>query len=90
MITALSLALEALQKERQRSDRDPSMLTIRAIETIEQTFRDYLRDGNDTQTPPVHKLMLCKDAMREFCDRVERGEVKSKYTYAKFKELLDL
>lgn len=28
------------------------------------------------------------EAMREFCDRTERGEVRSKYTYAKFKALL--
>jgi hypothetical protein len=29
------------------------------------------------------------DAMQEFVDRCERGEVRSKYTYAKFKGLLE-
>lgn len=28
------------------------------------------------------------EAMQEFCDRVERGEVRSKKTYALFKDLL--
>ena len=28
-------------------------------------------------------------ALREFCDRVDRGEVKSVTTYAKFKSLLE-
>lgn len=30
----------------------------------------------------------CRAAMQEFCDRVDRGEVRSVKTYAKFKELL--
>ena len=29
-----------------------------------------------------------QEAMQEFVDRCERGEVRSKYTYAKFKKLL--
>ena len=29
------------------------------------------------------------NAMQEFVDRCERGEVRSKYTYAKFKDLLE-
>ena len=37
---ALSLALEALEKERQRGGRDFSMLTVRAIETIKDVLRD--------------------------------------------------
>lgn len=28
------------------------------------------------------------EAIQEFCDRVERGEVRSKRTYTKFKELI--
>lgn len=31
---------------------------------------------------------LLKEAMREFVERVDKGEVKSKYTYNKFKRLL--
>lgn len=30
-----------------------------------------------------------RDAMQEFIDRCENGEVLSKYTYAKFKEILE-
>lgn len=30
-----------------------------------------------------------REAMQEFVDRCDRGEVRSKYTYAKFKALLD-
>lgn len=38
-VPVLSLALEALQKERQRDGRDFSMLTVRAIEDIERLFK---------------------------------------------------
>jgi hypothetical protein len=30
-----------------------------------------------------------RELMQEFCDRVDRGEVRSKKTYAKFKEALE-
>lgn len=29
------------------------------------------------------------DAMQEFCNRVEAGQVHSRYTYAKFKAILE-
>lgn len=35
------------------------------------------------------KLRAMRDAMQEFVDRVDKGEVRSKRTYAKFKEILD-
>lgn len=34
------------------------------------------------------RLMRYENAMREFVGRVDKGEVRSKRTYAKFKELL--
>jgi hypothetical protein len=34
-------------------------------------------------------FMEMRDAMQEFVDRCDNGEVLSKYTYAKFKEILD-
>jgi len=34
-------------------------------------------------------LQIAHAAMKEFCDRVERGEVRSKRTYAAFKEILE-
>lgn len=36
----------------------------------------------------AHVVSL-REAMEEFCIRVESGEVRSVYTYNKFKELLD-
>lgn len=35
------------------------------------------------------RIKEMRDAMQEFVDRCEDGEVLSKYTYAKFKEILD-
>ena len=34
------------------------------------------------------KIRALSEAMQEFYDRVDRGEVRSKYTYSKFKKLL--
>lgn len=34
------------------------------------------------------KLRAMRDAMQEFVERVDKGEVRSKRTYAKFKEIL--
>ncbi len=36
-----------------------------------------------------HDFYVLQEAAREFCIRVENGEVKSTYTYSKFKKLLD-
>ena len=38
---------------------------------------------------PDHPMSKLVQAMEWFCQRVERGEVLSKLTYAKFKEILD-
>ena len=39
----------------------------------------------------INKKLLeeCLDAMQEFVDRVDKGEVRSTYTYNKFKKLLN-
>lgn len=42
----------------------------------------------EANTALVLKNREIRAAMREFCDRVDKGEVRSKRTYAKFKELL--
>lgn len=34
-------------------------------------------------------ILELRSAIREFCDRVESGEVRSSYTYGKFKQLLE-
>jgi len=43
--------------------------------------------------PPISKeaadrIELLESAMQEFVDRCDKGEVRSKYTYNKFKEIL--
>jgi len=39
---------------------------------------------------PTDKIFFeMRDAMQEFVDRCDRGEVLSKYTYAKFKDILE-
>jgi hypothetical protein len=51
-------------------------------------------EGNSPQNvnnADAHLIAAAPDmyeAMQEFCDRVDRGEVRSKYTYGKFKEVL--
>lgn len=37
----------------------------------------------------MNKIHGMRAAMQEFCDRVESGEVRSTYTYNKFKQLLE-
>jgi len=37
---------------------------------------------------PDPKYQPLIDAMREFVDRCDKGEIRSKYTYAKFKKVL--
>ena len=36
----------------------------------------------------ANRIILLESALRNFCQRVERGEIKSARTYKKFKELL--
>jgi hypothetical protein len=45
------------------------------------------------ELPPTYEELKAevaelKLAMQEFCDRVDRGEARSRKTYARFKELL--
>ena len=53
------------------------MNTIEMIQMIAYDFKE--RDDE------IERL---REAMQEFVDRCDRGEVLSKYTYAKFKRLL--
>lgn len=38
--------------------------------------------------PLAPRVTALEEAMGEFCDRVEKGEVRSRYTYEKFCQLL--
>lgn len=40
----------------------------------------------EDEAPDIAAKMA--DALREFCDRVDRDEIRSRYTYLKFKALL--
>ena len=56
----------------------------KADEVIDQIFDEHeaqLKAKNDEND-------RLKEAMQEFVSRVEKGEVRSSYTYSKFKELL--
>lgn len=61
-------------------------------------FAELIRNYTDEHgnAPPGHlhedvanKFEEMHDAMNEFCDRVEVGEVRSRKTYAKFKAILE-
>jgi len=61
-----------------------------------RAFQIYAR--RDELPGDAHYIKACsiddvfcdmRDAMQEFVDRCDKGEVLSKYTYAKFKEILE-
>ncbi|MDW9481171.1 hypothetical protein GOB57_21225 [Sinorhizobium meliloti] len=56
------------------------------IRTLEKTT-DSLERAT-TAAAPLTVPVAWREAVQEFVDRVERGEVRSKRTYGKFKELL--
>lgn len=50
---------------------------------------DYIHTQSVAQAHAIAaKMRVMRDAMQEFVDRVDKGEVHSKRTYAKFKEIL--
>lgn len=51
----------------------------------EDTDTDRLRLSNAKLASKAPEML---EAMIEFCDRVDRGEVRSKKTYAKFKAII--
>ncbi len=65
---------------------------------ISDHFMEYLlKDGNfkfceglklSAQKDLLKDSLACHAAMNEFCDRVEKGEVHSRKTYAKFCKIL--
>lgn len=44
---------------------------------------------DDEDDCPSEKCEALREAAQEFCDRCERGEVRSRYTYSKFKGILE-
>lgn len=74
-------------------------MTVRPrLDTVVRQLRSYRANGMPDaylagiSVAQAHQLANtvdeCRAAMQEFCDRVDKGEVRSKYTYAKFKEIL--
>ena len=50
---------------------------------------EYISLLQDDIVKLTKQLEEAGEAMQEFVDRVDRGEVRSKYTYAKFKAILN-
>ena len=52
---------------------------------------EYIQEKHDAVVIAEYtkKMQSLIDAAQEFVDRCERGEVRSKYTYAKFKKILE-
>lgn len=51
------------------------------------TNLDLTVDQTRTQLP-IELLAEALDAMQDFCDKVDRGEARSRRTYARFKDIL--
>ena len=54
------------------------------VEVINQIYNDH----EEQLKAKDEEIERMKEAMQEFVNRCEKGEVRSKYTYSKFKELL--
>ena len=54
------------------------------IRRLNNLYADTIKDLGDA----LLEIERMKEAMQEFVNRCEKGEVRSKYTYSKFKELL--
>ena len=52
-------------------------------------LRSIVKDKDAEIEHQAARIEQLEDALREFCDRVDRGEVRSVKTYARFKKLLE-
>lgn len=77
MIGMRDIASQLLSKK----DEELERLDKLAVELIKKNVK------NDFENDAIEILKL-KEAMQEFVDRCDKGEIRSKYTYTKFKELL--
>jgi hypothetical protein len=65
------------------------------VERLRERATSYRAGGSSSEHTAVmldeaaDRIAQLEAALREFCDRVDRGEVKSVTTYAKFKALLE-
>lgn len=64
-------------------DEDLNGEWVKFVDVEEQSQRNLNR-AIDAET----ELRKAKDLLQEFCDRVDRGEVRSKSTYSKFMAFL--
>ena len=55
----------------------------------EWVWCNMYKDDPDEDNYPSEKCEALREAAQEFCDRCERGEVRSRYTYSKFKRILE-
>jgi len=80
---------------------DTGPMEVTLIERLRFVPKDgrawYERDTYHHQSIPygvlcndaANRITLLESALREFCSRVERGEIRSVQTYNKFKQLLE-
>lgn len=80
---------------------DTGPMEVTLIERLRFVPKDgrawYERDTYHHQNIPygvlcnnaANRILALESALREFCTRVERGEIKSEKTYMKFKALLE-
>ena len=75
-------------------DRTDGGVTIQPIQedggyyNLRFSPEDNLGDANMTINFLLGRLSVMRSAMQEFLDRVDRGEVRSRRTYEKFKSVL--
>lgn len=60
--------------------------TILPATDKEYAAQKHVIEGRMRLFAQAPEMML---AIKEFCDRVDKGEIRSKKTYAKFKDILD-
>ncbi len=67
-----------------------NLCKYRSLFSVMSTLNQYDLEEMISKAKALEKQNKeLKAAMQEFVDRCEKGEVRSKYTYKKFKELLN-
>lgn len=68
--------------------RDEAKKWCRYATVFEDHIDQIFNDHEAQLKAKDEEIEGLKEAMQEFVNRCEKGEVRSKYTYSKFKELL--
>ncbi len=65
---------------------DTPKMTVKELQT--ELLDPNIRGNEGLRLQADAKIREMSAAMNEFCDRVEAGEIRSRRTYGKFKEIL--